>query len=135
MLAHNAAIWLLNPLDAFINKGNLAEAYVGQELLAYSTDYIKTELYYWHRNKHGSNAEVDYLIQLDEDIIPVEVKSGKGTTLRSLHLFLESKPQSPFGIRFSTLPYSVENKLYSYPLYAIAGLLVKYNHDLREKSY
>ena len=135
MLGNNPSPWLLNPLDAFINKGFLAEAYVGQELLAYSSDYIKTDLYYWRRDKHGSNAEVDYLLQLNEDIIPVEVKSGKGTTLKSLHLFLENKPNSPFGVRFSTQPYSIENKLHSYPLYAISELLAKYNPDLRNKLY
>ena len=92
-------------------------------------------MYYWHRDKHGSNAEVDYLIQLNEDIIPIEVKSGKGTTLKSLHLFLENKPKSPFGIRFSTQPYSIENKLHSYPLYAVAGLLIKYEHELQNRLY
>lgn len=135
MLGNNPSMWLLNPLDAFINKGFLAEAFVGQELLAYSSDYIRTDLYYWHRDKHGSNAEVDYLIQLNGNVIPIEVKSGKGTTLKSLHLFLENKPKSPFGIRFSTQPYSIENRLHSYPLYAIAGLLSKYNDDLRNKLY
>lgn len=133
MLGNNASMWLLNPLHEFINKGALAEAYVGQELLAYSSEYTRTELYYWHRDKHGSNAEVDYVIQLDSDVIPVEVKSGKGSTLKSLHQFLETKPQSPFGIRFSTQPYSIENKLHSYPLYAIAGLLAQYDANLRAR--
>ena len=133
MLGNNPSMWLLNPLDAFINKGALVESFVGQELLAYSSDYIRTDLYYWHRDKPGSNAEVDYLIQLNEEIIPVEVKSGKGTTLKSLHLFLENKPKSPFGVRFSIQPYSILNKLHSYPLYAIAHLLAKYNQSLRNK--
>lgn len=135
MLGNNASTWLLNPLSSFVNKGNLTEAYVGQELLAYSPDYIKTDLYYWHRDARGSSAEVDYLIQLNGDIIPVEVKSGKGTTLKSLHLFLENKPKSPYGVRFSTLPYSIENKLHSYPLYSIAGLLARHNQELRDKLF
>ncbi|OGT46042.1 MAG: hypothetical protein A3E82_07950 [Gammaproteobacteria bacterium RIFCSPHIGHO2_12_FULL_38_11] len=135
MLGSTLADWLLNPLQTFINKGSFTEAFVGQELLAYSSEYTKTDLYYWHREKQGSNAEVDYLIQLNENIIPVEVKSGAGSTLKSLHLFLESKPQSPFGIRFSTLPYSIEAKLHSYPLYAIAGCLTKYHPDLKERLY
>lgn len=135
MLGNNASMWLLNPLNEFINKGAFAEAYVGQELLAYSSEYTRTDLYYWHREKHGSHAEVDYIIQLDHDIIPVEVKSGKGTTLKSLHQFLESKPKSPFGVRFSTQRYSIENKLHSYPLYAIAGLLAKYDDHLRNRLY
>lgn len=135
MLGGNASVWLLNPLEGFVNKGVFAEAYVGQELLAYSSDHIKTDLYYWHRDKPGSNAEVDYVIQLNENVIPVEVKSGKGTTLKSLHLFLENKTQSPFGVRFSILPYSIESKLHSYPLYAIAGFLTQYDNRLKEKLY
>jgi len=135
MLGNKTSNWLLNPLEEFINKGFLAEAYVGQEILAYSSSYIKTDLYYWHRDKQGSNAEVDYLIQFNENIIPIEVKSGKGTTLKSLHLFLENRPKSPFGIRFSTHRFSIENKLHSYPLYSVAGLLAEYNEELRKKLY
>lgn len=135
MLGNNLSMWLLNPQDAFINRGALTEAFVGQEMLAYLSDYMKPDLYYWHREKQGSNAEVDYLIQLNEQVIPVEVKSGKGSTLRSMHSFLESKPQSPYGVRISTHPYSIENKIHSYPLYGIAGLLAKQYPILREKLY
>jgi len=133
MLGSNVSPWLLNPIESFVNKGALTEAFVGQELMAYGTDLLHKNLHYWHRESRSSNAEVDYLIQLDRKIIPVEVKSGKGTTLKSLHAFLAEKPQSPFGVRFSTHPYSIEAKLHSYPLYAIAGLLIKYDSNLQEK--
>ena len=79
---------LLNPLQEFINKGQLVEAFVGQELIAYSPSYVKNELYYWQRQTRTSQAEVDYVLQEGESIIPVEVKSGSGSTLRSLQLFL-----------------------------------------------
>lgn len=133
MLGNNISTWLLNPIDSFVNKGALTESFVGQELIAYGTDLLQRNLYYWHRENRSSNAEVDYLIQLDRKIVPVEVKSGKGSTLKSMHAFLTEKPHSPFGIRFSTHPYFIEKKLYSYPLYAVAGVLAKYNSDLREK--
>jgi predicted AAA+ superfamily ATPase len=65
-----------------VNKGAIAEQYCGLELL-------KAErLYYWHREALNSNAEVDYLAQKGQDIIPVEVKSGKKGSMQSLHLFL-----------------------------------------------
>lgn len=133
MLGNNTSGWLLNPLENFINKGALAETLVGQELVAYTPEYLKPDLYYWHREKASSNAEVDYLIQLKEKIIPIEVKSAKGSTLKSLRLFLENKHTSSFGVRFSTHQYSIENQLHSYPLYAVAGLLANYNSDLKEK--
>ena len=70
----------------------------------------------------NSKAEVDYLIQRGEHILPIEVKSGHGKTLRSLRLFLETHPKSPHGIRFSALDYSISEGLDSRPLYAVASL-------------
>jgi hypothetical protein len=86
--------WITDPLKQFVNKGALVEAFIGQELLAYSNP-------------------------LQTVILPVEVKSGSGTTIKSLHAFLEKHPQSPYGIRYSTQNYSVHEKIHSYPLYAI----------------
>ena len=134
MLGLDTHEWLLNPGNAFINKGALTEALVGQELLCYAPDYKKSSLYYWHRDARGSTAELDYLIQLGPHIIPIETKSKQGSSLKSLHLFLQEHEQSsPYGIRFSTHNYSVYEKLHSYPLYAIAGLLTQHNEHLRKK--
>ena len=47
------------------------------------------ELFYWHREQKSSNAEVDYVIQQQEKIIPIEVKSGTEGKLKSLHLFMD----------------------------------------------
>ncbi|UCH92487.1 MAG: ATP-binding protein [Candidatus Aminicenantes bacterium] len=114
--------WLLEPEKNFINKGELTEALVGQEMLAYSMPDWKSELYYWHREARTSNAEVDYLIQEGDTIIPVEVKSGSTGTLRSLRLFLESHQRSPYGIRFSVGNFSIDNGIHNYPLYAVVKL-------------
>ena len=96
------------------------ESFVGQELLTYSEPYTDNSLYYWQRDVKGSEAEVDYLIPLKGKIIPVEVKGAKGRHLKSMHLFLESHSETPFGIRFSAHNYSEHQKIRSYPLYAIA---------------
>lgn len=110
--------WILNPAQSFINKGALLESFVGQEILAYSSARQDMQLYYWQNDQRGSQAEVDYVIQQGSHIVPIEVKSGKGTTLRSMHIFLE-KHDTPYGIRFSTHNYSQQERLASYPLYAI----------------
>lgn len=133
LLGYQPSSWLIQPLETFINKGNLAEGFVGQELLAYSHSYAKTDLYYWHRSERNSNAEVDYLIQLGQYIIPIEVKGGKGSSLKSLHLFLAARPKTPFSVRFSVHNYSIVNKLHSYPLYSIAGFLAGFDEELRKK--
>lgn len=116
--------WLLRPTTTFVNKGEHIEALVGQELLTYIDPVYDAELYYWHRRKAGGEAEIDYLIQENEFIIPIEVKSGKGTTLKSMHVFLENHQQSPYGIRFSTQNYSVYQNVRSLPLYAVASIFL-----------
>ena len=63
--------WILNPLEQVINKGAIAEAFVGQELIAGSDAAIKPQLFYWHREARSSNAEVDYLAVSDDMIIPI----------------------------------------------------------------
>jgi predicted AAA+ superfamily ATPase len=122
ILGLDLAEWFLNPAQQFINKGALVESLVGQELLAYANPHAKSHLYYWQRNAPSSTAEVDYLVQRGENIIPIEVKSGAGKTLKSLHLFLESHPQTPYGVRFSTQNYSEHDRIQSFPLYAVAAI-------------
>lgn len=69
-------------------KGRIAEHIVGQELLATSFSPLH-KILFWTREKKQSNAEVDYLFMHHGKTIPVEVKSGKTGTLRSLHQFIE----------------------------------------------
>lgn len=116
--------WFLDPELALINKGKIAESFVGQELLAYSSPSNRESLFYWSREERASNAEVDYLV-IDEQniIIPVEVKSGHGAGLQSIRLFLSTHPKSLYGIRFSVHNYSVFDHIHSYPLYAVAGTI------------
>jgi len=114
--------WLVHQEQAFVNKGELVEAFVGQELLAYTDPVYDAQLYYWHRRKTGGEAEIDYVMQMGENVIPIEVKSGAGSTLKSMHVFLENHAKSPYGVRFSTQNYSLYEKIHSYPLYAVASL-------------
>ncbi len=104
-----------------INKGALAEQFVGQELLAYKESYKRHHLYYWEREKAGSTSEVDYIINVGSQILPIEVKSGTTGRLKSLQIFLDEK-QLDFGIRISLNPLSFENRILSIPLYMISEL-------------
>jgi uncharacterized protein len=112
--------WLLSAEQPWINKGEIVEAFVGQELLAYSQPMHKQQLYYWLRDERTAQAEVDYVTTIKQAIIPIEVKGGLGSTLKSMHIFLEKHHASPFGIRFSTQNYSVYATIHSYPLYAVS---------------
>ena len=119
--------WFLNLPQEFINKGALIEAFVGQEMLAYDQPHSKNLLYYWHKDAVAHQAEIDYLKQLQGEVIPIEVKAGLGRTIKSLHYFLEKHPKSSYGIRFSAQNYSIHERIYSYPLYAIAHVMAKEN--------
>ncbi len=92
--------WILNHLEQITNRGGVAEAFAGQELIAGSVIDIKPQLYYWHREARSSNAEVNYLIVSNDRIIPVEIKSGKEGSLKNMKIFLKGHPLSTYGIRF-----------------------------------
>ncbi len=83
-----------------INKGSLAEVFVGLELCSSSAPESKRQLYYWHREGRSSNAEVDYIIQKGTDVIPIEVKSSRRGSMQSLALFM-AEHNSPYGLRLS----------------------------------
>lgn len=104
-----------------VNKGNLAEQFVGQELLALTQSYRPGELYYWERDAKGSTAEIDYVINIGDKIIPIEIKSGKRGTLKSLNYFLENiSIGKPLGIKISLHPLGYCDNILSIPLYMIS---------------
>jgi len=110
---------ILNQKDVMqINKGKLAEQFVGQELLASEDPFITSELYFWARDKSGSFSEVDYCITRKGRIYPVEVKSGTTGRLKSMRIYLEEK-KPPFGIRFWEGELSFHDNILSIPLYMI----------------
>jgi len=93
-----------------VNEGELAEQFIGQQLLARKPYFINNELYYWLRENKDSNAEVDYLLESGNTTVPIEVKAGKTGTLKSLHIFMLEKKKE-FAIRFNTdLPSLTEIK-------------------------
>ena len=105
-------------------KGAVAEQFVGQELLAYQNPYSRPLLYYWAREAKNSNAELDFLIQKEGEVIPIEVKSGSIGRLRSMHMYME-KYQLRQGIKISQAPYDSENQIISLPLYSLEGFMRK----------
>ncbi|MBF0430438.1 MAG: ATP-binding protein [Fibrobacteria bacterium] len=110
-------------LSDLINRGNLVELFVGLELLSSQELFIKNQLYYWHREARSSNAEVDYVIQKGERIVPVEVKSGKKGSMQSMFKFIDEK-KSEYGIRLSQENFSRYKDIRSFPAY-YASLLFK----------
>ncbi len=88
--------------------GLLSEQFIGQHLLYYNGEGKRPELSYWRRQRKSANAEVDYLLEHDEQVVPVEVKTGKTGHLKSLHQFIKEKGPS-ITIRFNNdLPSFLE---------------------------
>ncbi len=83
-------------LHAFY-RGLIAEHIVRQEIIAIDYDTNRKPLF-WVREKKQSNSEVDIVYNYKSLLIPVEVKSGKVGTLRSLFQFINRAPHS-FGVR------------------------------------
>jgi len=112
-------------------RGKVAEHIVGQELLSENIDF-SAKRNFWVRNAHTSEAEVDFIIQHDSRVIPVEVKSGHNSKLRSLHLFMD-EVEHQTAIRIWSGAFSVDKvtttsgksfNLYNIPFY-YAGILEK----------
>ena len=76
-------------VDTLVN--GIAEQVVGQMLRCLFSFHLEPALYYWNREEKGSNAEIDYLIEHKNRVIPIEVKSGSTGSLKSLHLFMHAK--------------------------------------------
>lgn len=105
-----------------INKGNIAELSVGLELIKNKSPYEKTNLYYWQREAKNSQAEVDFVIQQGETILPLEVKAGTKGAMQSMFLFLHEK-NTEKGIRISLENFGQMEKIDIYPLYGVWNLV------------
>jgi hypothetical protein len=92
---------ILNTPDLHqVHRGAIIEHLVGQEILA-SQSNILSRLDFWTREKRSSTAEVDYVYSFEGQLIPIEVKAGKGGSLKSLHLFMDEAPHD-MAIRFNS---------------------------------
>ena len=96
-------------------KGALIENYVAQELIALRS----SPLYYW---TSSGTAEVDFLIEKDEKVFPLEVKSGINNKKKSLQSY-EAKYGTSFLLRATAMNLKKDGNLGNYPLYLISRLL------------
>jgi hypothetical protein len=103
---------------AAIFKGAVAEQFSGQELIAYQNPFTKPTLFNWGRQAKNSTAEIDYLIELDAQIIPIEIKSGSTGRMKSLHFFIEYY-YSKKAVKISQAPFLAGNPIVSLPFYAM----------------
>ncbi len=96
-------------------KGALTEQYVMQQLKINN----RLAIYYWSAD--SSRGEIDFLLQRDSDIIPVEVKAEENLQAKSLRSFVE-KNKGLHGVRLSMSPYREQDWMTNYPLYAVEAV-------------
>ena len=118
-----AEILLGNTL-AQVNKGSIAELFTGLEIVKSMPCNQPAQLYYWQREQRGSQAEIDYIVENDSTVVPVEVKAGTKGAMQSLHLFMKEK-NSAKGIRTSLENFGKIGNIEIHPLYAIANIFEK----------
>lgn len=107
-LAANDVLYMVEELNDF--KGGMVENYVNTQLVmnGYTT-------YYWESER---GAEVDFVIQRDGQLIPVEVKSADNTKAKSLKVYIQTyKPA--YAIKLSTRNFGFEDGKKTVPLYAV----------------
>lgn len=95
--------------NEFMFRGILTENYIASTFKANNKN-----LYYW---KSGNLAELDFILQTEDGIIPVEVKSSESTRSKSLNVYIE-KYKPKYAIRISAKNFGIFNNIKSIPLYA-----------------
>jgi hypothetical protein len=94
-------------------KGALTEQYVLQQLI------LKHEPYYW--SKSNARQEIDFLLQINDEVIPLEVKAEENLHAKSLRQFV-CENASKTAYRVSMSNYRSESWMTNLPLYAISNI-------------
>ena len=97
-------------------KGALTEQYVLQELKLSRKNII----YYWSAD--NSQGEIDFLVQREDKIIPIEVKAEDNLQSKSLRMFV-TKNQGLHGLRFSASSFREQSWMTNFPLFTVEGIL------------
>lgn len=97
-------------------KGALTEQFVLQQMKTNQS----LSIYYWSAD--NSRGEIDFLVQQEEKVIPIEVKTEENLQAKSLRMFVERNPGLK-GCRFSMSPYREQDWLVNYPLYSVLTIL------------
>jgi uncharacterized protein len=105
------------PLQTILSPVEVDNTFLGAMTENYVAQVFTTkgyDLMYWQSD---GKAEVDFVLQIDDAVIPVEVKKGTRNRSKSLGIFVE-KYKSPYSIRISKKNFGFENRIKSVPLYA-----------------
>ena len=97
-------------------KGTFTEQYVLEQLKA----HVKTDIYYYDTDT--TKLELDFLIQNENVLVPIEVKAEENLRSKSLIQFYKDHPDSK-PVRISMSPYREQDNLTNIPLYAACRVI------------
>lgn len=112
------------PVQSLLNGNMLFSDFNGALTEQFVLQQMKTNqslsIYYWSAD--NSRGEIDFLVQQEEKVIPIEVKAEENLQAKSLRMFVERNPGLK-GCRFSMSPYREQDWLVNYPLYSVLTIL------------
>lgn len=138
----------LNSLDEelknqFNSKGMVAEQFIFQHLQYWQGCLRAPQTFYWLKDKGVQKGAIDFLVELNQQIIPIEIKSTSPGHMKSLFYYSKEKSKK-FAVRFSLDSFSIQNishkidgtkvelKLMTVPIWAVESLkkILKHNKDI-----
>ncbi|MCL2651741.1 MAG: ATP-binding protein [Candidatus Azobacteroides sp.] len=106
------------PLQTILSPIEIENTFLGAMTENYVAQCFKAKNYrlaYWQSE---GKAEVDFVLQINGEVVPIEVKKGRRNRAKSLSVFME-KYKSGYAIRISKKNFGFENNIKSVPLYAV----------------
>lgn len=100
--------------EILLDKNEMFRGVLTENFVACSLFPKSKELYYYNFDKY----EIDFLVKIDGEIIPIEVKSGRRTNSKSLNEYIK-KYNPKYSIRISGKNFGFDNNIKSVPLYAV----------------
>ena len=94
-------------------KGGMTEQFVLEEMKSYGEKNI-----FYHKADNGTRLEIDFLVQRNGRILPIEVKAGGNVRANSLSMLLKNNPEL-HAVRYSMKPFIEQEQMTCYPLYAV----------------
>lgn len=96
-------------------KGALTEQYVLQQLIVHE----ENDIFYWSAER--GTGEIDFLVQMDDKIVPIEVKAEENLQAKSLRIFVQ-KYDMKYAVRTSMSDYREQEWMVNFPLYYVGNL-------------
>lgn len=116
-MSNTPPVLLLLPNNDNSGKGDFTENFICCQL----ESLRNIPIYYY--SKENSQLEIDFVIQIDTNVIPLEVKAEENLQAKSLKVILANNP-GMHGLRFSMSDYREQENITNVPLYGARGYLV-----------